>query len=67
MSLHAIIAAHTPMETMRTSYEPGGILCRCDGVWRAPSIYASHVAGAVLDAGYEPADSHSTDSHEGEK
>ena len=56
MSLQAILRTHAPVNVVHApaQMEPSGIQCICDWVWRAPGSYASHVAGALFDAGYEP-------------
>ena len=56
MTLHALIRDHAPVNVVHSPSEmvPSGIQCLCDWVWRAPSTYATHVAGVIFDAGYEP-------------
>jgi hypothetical protein len=50
-TLHALLREHAPFNTARADgyYEATGIQCKCDGVWRAPSTFATHLAGAILD------------------
>jgi hypothetical protein len=54
-TLHALLREHTPLSTSNVAGnpEPLGIQCKCDGVWRGTRTYATHVAGVLLDAGYE--------------